>query len=198
MPGDDDYFLCWPVSGLHLVENRLLEAFAHPFEGDALHDGVEKAFNQDTFGIFGRDATTLEIKQRFLFQLADRGPMRAAHIIGQDFQPGDRIGPGLVAQHQVAIGLVAIGFLRARRDVNHPLPDGAAFAFERALEEQVAGGVGGQVVLLGVMVEVLGAVGEVETGHATRRALADQVELGEVFGQLRADCARIGARQSAG
>src|SRR5258706_15127326 len=48
----------------------------------------------------------------------------------------------------------------------------------------------GQVVRLGVMVEVLGAVGEVKARHASLRTFTGQVQLGEVLGQARADGAK--------
>ncbi len=41
-----------------------------------------------------------------------------------------------------------------------------------------------QVVLLGIVVQVLVAVGKIKTRHATRRSLADQIQLREILGQV--------------
>ena len=58
-----------------------------------------------------------------------------SNIIGQDFQARDGVGASSGAEDQVTVGLVTVGFLGSRSHVDHALPDGAALAFERALEQ---------------------------------------------------------------
>jgi hypothetical protein len=60
--------------------------------------------------------------------------------------------------------------------------------FQCALEEQVTGGIWGQVILLGVVVQVLSAVSEVKTRHSPSCALANQIQIREIFGQVTANC----------
>ena len=72
----------------------------------------------------------------------------------------------LLVEDEVAVGLVTIRFLRAGRNIDHALPDRAALAFERTLEQQVAGGVGRKMVLLGIMVEMLVAICKVKARHS--------------------------------
>ena len=67
------------------------------------------------------------------------------------------------------------------------MPNRAAAIEQGALEQQIARAVRRQVVLLGVVIQVLIAVGEVEAGHAAFGALPVQVELGEVLGQMAPD-----------
>jgi len=96
----------------HLVVNGLLETETHAIERNALHYRVEKAFHHQTLGFPVRDATRLEVEERFLFKFSDRRAVATAHIIGQDLQAGDRIGARPLAEDQVAVGLVTVGLLR--------------------------------------------------------------------------------------
>lgn len=160
----------------HFISNILLEALAHAFEGNALEDGIEESLHNQFFGFSLRDTARFQVEKRLLLQFANGCAVCTAHIVREDFQAGDGIGARLIAENEVAVCLIAICLLRARRDVDHALPDRAALAFERAFEEQVAGGVRGKVILLGIVVEVLVAVGKVEARHASLCAFACQVE----------------------
>src|SRR5512140_403863 len=107
---------------IHLLQDRLMEALAHSLEWDALHDGVEEPLDYKPLGIRLRDPARPQVKNRFCFQTTDRGAVRAAHVIGQDFQPGDRIGPGTFIEDDIAVGLITIRFFSALGDVDHALP----------------------------------------------------------------------------
>ena len=80
--------------------------------------------------------------------------MRATHVIGQNFQARDRVRTCLFAQHQIAISLIAVGLLGARRNINHALPHGPAAVAQRTFEQQIAGGVLGVVVLLCIVIHM--------------------------------------------
>ena len=72
---------------------------------------------------------------------------------------------GLLGQDQVAVLLVRVRLLRVLLDPDHPAPDDRRLVAERALEGEVRGRVRRDVLLEGVVVEVLLAVGEVGAGH---------------------------------
>src|SRR5688572_3606260 len=138
----------------HLICNILLETFTNSFKRDSLKNRVEKSFNNNLFCLRLRNATRLEIEQRFLLKFSDGRAMRAADIVSENLQARNRICARAVAQDQISVGLIAIGFLRSRRDVDHALPDRAAFAFQRTFEQQIAGRVLGKMILLRIMVKM--------------------------------------------
>src|SRR5439155_5004018 len=72
-------------------------------------------------------------------------------------------------------------------DLDHPAPDGSGLVAERALEGEVGGRVRGDVLLEGVVVEVLLAVGEVGAGHPRGRAGAGEVVLNPRLALLGAE-----------
>lgn len=152
-----------------------------------MEDGVKKSFDDDLFRLCLWNSTRLEIEQRFLFQLANGGAMRAADIIGEDLQAGDRISARSVAQDQISVGLITVSFLCSRRDVDHALPNRATLTLQRTLEQQVAGRVLGKMILLRIMIKMLIAICKIKTGHTTLRAFAHQIKLGEILGQARTD-----------
>ena len=51
--------------------------------------------------------------------------MCAADVVGLNLQAGEAVRLGIVAQHQVAIALIRVGFLRVGIDPNHPSPHDA-------------------------------------------------------------------------
>ena len=75
-------------------------------------------------------------------------------------EAGNRIGPGVVGEHQVVVALIAVGLLGAVIDLDHAAPDGARLILQRAFVEQIAVAVRGLVVLQRVIRKVLLAFGE--------------------------------------
>jgi len=49
----------------------------------------------------------------------------AADIVGLNFQAGNRIGAGVIGEHQVVIALIAVCLLRVFVDLDHPAPNDA-------------------------------------------------------------------------
>jgi hypothetical protein len=80
-------------------------------------------------------------------------------------------------EQQVAVLLVRVRLLRILLDADHPAPHRARLVTEGALEREVRGRARRDVLLEGVVVEVLGAVDEVGAGHAGRRTRAGEVVL---------------------
>src|SRR5581483_1206424 len=86
-----------------------------------------------------------------------------------------------------AVLLVGVRLLRLLLDADHPAPDGTRLFAERALESEVALGVGRDVLLERVVVEVLVAVGEVCARDPRRRAGPCEVVLDPHLPALRAE-----------
>ena len=91
-------------------------------------------------------------------------PVREA--VTEALEARDRVGVRLLGQDQVPVLLVRVRLLRVLLDLDHPAPNGRGPVAERALEGEVGGRVRGGVLLEGVVVEVLRAVGEVRARHA--------------------------------
>src|SRR5437899_5432725 len=89
--------------------NRLPQRFAHAFDRDAVENLLEEARYNHTRRFFARQAAGLEIKDRLVVHSARGGAVRAAHVVGLNFQAGDRVGPGVVREHQVVVALVTVG-----------------------------------------------------------------------------------------
>ena len=113
--------------------------------------------------------------------------MGAADVVVVDLEHWDRGRLGLVAEHQVAVGLVGVGARRALLDPDQPGVDRASGVLQRALEEKVAGGVADLVVLEGVEVEELVAGGEVDALQLRRRARPLEVGLAADLGEAAAE-----------
>jgi hypothetical protein len=90
----------------------------------------------------------------------------APDVVRQDLQARDRVGVSLLREHQVSVLLVRVRLLRFFLDADHPAPDRRRLVAQRALEGEVARRVRRHVLLEGVVVEMLVAVGEVRAGDA--------------------------------
>ena len=53
-------------------------------------------------------------------------------------RPGDRVGPGVVGEHEVVVALVAVGLLGVPVDLDHSSPDEARFVLQGPFVEQIA------------------------------------------------------------
>ena len=78
----------------HLGMDRILKTVSHTFKWNTLHDWVKEAFHDQFFGFFLWNAAAEQIKHLIRINFADRGAMRAAHIIRLDLQPRESNLPG--------------------------------------------------------------------------------------------------------
>ena len=128
-----------------------------------------------------------QVEELGAVDLADRGAVRAAHVVGLDLEPRDRGRLGVGREQQVAVLLVGVGLLRALVDADDPAPDGPGAVVEHALERQVGSRVGGGVLLGGVVVDVLGPGQVVRAGHLDVGALAGEQALHARLGPRAAE-----------
>src|SRR5689334_23533392 len=56
-----------------------------------------------------------QVEELVRVDLRDRGRMRAAHVVGEDLEAGNRVGVRLLRQQQVARLLERVGLLRDRK-----------------------------------------------------------------------------------
>ena len=96
------------LSGFHLLVDCILETLAHSLKGNPLHDRIKKTFDDQSLGFRRGNAAAVEVEDLFRVDLAYRGSVRAADVVRQDFQAGDRVSPGFAAEHQVSVRLIAI------------------------------------------------------------------------------------------
>ena len=123
------------------------------------------------------EAARHQVEELLAVDPAERRAVGAADVVGEDLEPGDRVGVRLLGEQQVAVLLVGVRLLRVLLDADHPAPDGVRVLAQRALEGEVGLGRGRDVLLEGVVVEVLRAVGEVGAGDARGGAGAAEVVL---------------------
>src|SRR5579872_3509671 len=69
--------------------DRLAECFAHRLDGDPVVDAVEEALDDHVHGLVPRESAAHAIKNLLGVHLAGRGSVRAAHVVGLDFEPGN-------------------------------------------------------------------------------------------------------------
>src|SRR5450756_2370334 len=103
--------------------DRLLEAGAYTFKGNALHNGVEESFHEESLGFLVGNAARLKIEQGFLFEFADGRSVRTADIVGKNFQSRDGVSACVRTEDEITVGLVAICLCCTNCDINHALPD---------------------------------------------------------------------------
>ncbi len=100
------------------------------------------------------------------------------HVVVLDLEVGHRLRPGLGRQLDVPVGLEGVGAAGGLGHPDQPGVHGSGAVAHRALEQQVAGGVGRHVVLEGAVVERLIAVPEVGGQEVAAGALPHQAAVG--------------------
>ncbi len=156
------------MSSLYLSELALDDAgdlFHHASQGEPGENLAQESHDHQAFRLFPGQPPAHEIEPGLLVQLADRGSVGAFHVIGLDFQIWKGIGPGISREEEVPVGLVRVGLLGTGVTPDDSPEDGTRRFVLSPLVQKVACCVGGQVVLAGIVIEVLGVVPEVETQH---------------------------------
>nr|BFF14056.1 hypothetical protein GCM10025699_53590 [Microbacterium flavescens] len=102
---------------------------------DLLHDLAEEAEDDETTGLVFGDAPRLEVEEVLVVEASGRaGVTGALDVTRLDLQVRDRIGPGPLAEDEVAVLLVAVGPRRGTADEDVADPDRPGpLALQRAL-----------------------------------------------------------------
>ena len=82
-------------------------------------------------GYLYRDTAGAEIKEFVLVDLAAGSAMAATNVVGQNFEPGHRVGFGIVAQEKVADLLIGVSEMGMRFDPDQSTKGGAGAIVER-------------------------------------------------------------------
>src|SRR3954447_13563658 len=127
-----------------LVENRgeaalerARENLAHGALLEALDQLGHEALDDQALRLGLGQPARAEVEELLLVDLRDRRRVRAAHVVGEDLQPWDRVGVRALGQEQVAALLERVGLLGARVDLDHPAPDGRRAAGQDPAEGEV-------------------------------------------------------------
>src|SRR4051812_11510873 len=168
---------------------RGLERVADRLELDPVEDLLVEAAHDQPLGLTPREPAGHAVEELVAVDLADRRPVRAAHVIRLDLEARDGVGVRLIGEEQVAVLLIGVCLLGVLGDADHPAPDRGRPVAKRTLEREVGGRGRGEVRLQRVVVEMLVAVGEVRAGHPRRGPLTGEVVLDPYLALLRPEAA---------
>src|SRR5918996_896126 len=156
----------WPMSPapspLQLGLDGPLQALADLGQGDPVEHLPEEPVHDQPLGLAGRDPPALEVEQRGLVDGADAGGVTAPdRVVRQDLEVRHRVRLGPVGQEDVAVRLVRVDAMGVLLHDHGPGVHGSGRVPERALVQEVTGGVVPDVILDRPVIEVLGGVAEV-------------------------------------
>src|SRR4029079_14126469 len=160
-------------SGLEDVAERL----AYGRELDPVEDVVEEPAHDEPLRLGAREPARHEVEEHLAIHLAARRAVRAPRVVREDLEAGYRVRVRLLREEQVAVLLVGVRLLGVFLDADHPAPHGGGRVAQGALEREVGLRVRRDVLLEGVVVQVLVAVREVRARHPRRRAGTGEVVL---------------------
>ena len=82
--------------------------------------------------LVGRQTAGPGVEDLLVVDAAAGGAVRAADVVGLDLETGDRVGAGLVREHEGVVALVAVGLLGLRVDLDHSAPHHPRAVLQRA------------------------------------------------------------------
>ena len=127
---------------------------------EALDDFVQETDDDEVLGDLDRDTAGPEIEEFVLVDLTAGGAVGATNVVGQNFEPGHRVGFGVIAQEKIADFLIGVSEMGVRFDANQSAKGGASAIVERVFVKEIAGRVGRDVVLQGTGIEFLFAMSD--------------------------------------
>ena len=140
--------------------NSSAQCFPDHFDGNAVVDLLEEAFDDHVHGFFFPDTATLSIEDLFFVDPTCGCSVCAADIIGLNFQTGDTVTAGIGAEHQSVTALVAVCLLSCGINFNHAAPDDSGIIPQNFFVQQVTVSSLLTVVLLSVVADFLAFAGE--------------------------------------
>src|SRR5262245_35599415 len=139
---------------------------------DALDRLADKGLNQQSAGLFLRDAAGLEVEQQILIDLPRGRAVAAHHVIGEDLKLRLRIELSRLGQQKRLRHLLAVGLLRAGRHDDLALEYAARLVVEHRLEQLATGAARHAMLDEQGRVAMLMVTHQKRPGHVEGRALA--------------------------
>ena len=147
---------------------------AKTFVFEALEEAVEETVDDEAAGFVAGDSAGGHVEEFVIAHRAVGGSMAAADFVVQDFEAGHGVGVGIVAEDEVFDLLVGVCAFGTGLDFDESCKNGAGLVVEGVEVEEVAGGVRGDMVLQGALVDLAGSFDGIDGEHFTAGAFADE------------------------
>ncbi len=147
---------------------------AESFVFEAGEEAVEESVDDEAAGFVAGDSSGCHVEEFVLADGAVGGSVAAADFVVQDFETGHGVGVGVVAEDEVFDLLVGVRALGAGFDFDQSCEDRAGFVVEGVEVEEVAGGVRGDMILQGALIDLAGSFDGIEGEHLATGAFADE------------------------
>ena len=162
---------CSPSAAREVREHRRADGLAELGAGDPIHHVAGEPVGEHAARRALRDAARAQVEQHLLVELPDGGAVRALDVVGVDLELGLGVDLGVARKEQVAVGLMRFGLLRVRVDVDAPVEHPAPASARDALVVLLALAPRRDVLDVGVEVDVLAAVRDVQPVEGATRVL---------------------------
>ena len=146
--------------------------FSESLVFEALEEAVEETVDDEAAGFVAGDSSGGHVEEFVLAYGAVGGSVAAADFVVQDFEAGHGVRVGVVAEDEVFDFLVGVCAFGAGFDFDESGKDGAGLVVEGVEVEEVAGGLGGDMVLQGALVDLAGSFDGIDGEHFAAGAFA--------------------------
>src|SRR5439155_12842043 len=99
------------------------QALAHGLERNAPDHRLEERLHDEPLRVEARESPRHEVVEMLRLHVAQRGAVRATHVVGEDLEAGNAVRARLVREQQVPVRLIGVGALRALRHLDEALVD---------------------------------------------------------------------------
>ena len=90
----------------------------------SLQNCSEKSTDNELCRLLRRNAAGHHVEELVLIEFSRGRPVRAADVVGKDFQAGHGVRLGLITEHQVPDLLIGVGFVGGFLDLDQACKDG--------------------------------------------------------------------------
>src|SRR6185437_6652055 len=126
---------------MEFLEEIFLQRFLQRRNFNAVHDVFGKRVRQQAARFAPADTAGTQVEHSLRIELPDGGAVSTSHVVGMDLQLRLGVDDGIVAQHQVFVGLFRIGLLRVFAHDDAAIEDGVGAVVQNSLVELVTGAV---------------------------------------------------------
>ena len=138
---------------------------AKTFVFEALEEAVEEAVDDEAAGFVAGDSSGGHVEEFVLADGAVGGSVAAADFVVQDFETRHGVRVGVIAEDEVFDLLVGVCALCAGFDFDESCKNGSGLIVEGVEVEEIAGGVGRDMVLQGALVDLAGSFHGIDGEH---------------------------------